>query len=71
MAKLRKAFSTSKKLRLRIIAGALKGRVMLVPENPDTRPTRDMVREALFDILSDTVANANFLDVQEIRHNLL
>lgn len=63
MAKLRKAFSTSKKLRLRIIAGALKGRVMLVPENPDTRPTRDMVREALFDILSDTVANANFLDL--------
>lgn len=63
MAKVRKAVSTSKKLRLRIIAGALKGRVMLVPENPDTRPTRDMVREALFDILSGSIVNANFLDL--------
>lgn len=36
---------------LRIIAGAWRGRVLIAPEGPATRPTAGRVRQALFDIL--------------------
>jgi len=49
--------------RLRIIAGALKGRKLHTLEGETVRPTAERVREALFDILGDRILDADFLDV--------
>ena len=40
---------------MRIIAGALKGRRLYPPESLPVRPTTDMARESLFDILNNYV----------------
>jgi 16S rRNA (guanine966-N2)-methyltransferase len=48
--------------RLRIIAGELRGRKILVPDRSPVRPTGDRVREALFDILGPAVTGARVLD---------
>jgi 16S rRNA (guanine966-N2)-methyltransferase len=48
--------------RLRIVAGALKGRKIEVPARASLRPTADRVREALFNILQAHVAGARVLD---------
>ena len=47
---------------MRIIAGALKGRV-LAPVKGRTRPTAARVREAIFNILGAAVAEARVLDL--------
>jgi 16S rRNA (guanine966-N2)-methyltransferase len=47
---------------LRIIGGELRGRRLRVPEGTSVRPTADRVREALFNILGDTVFGARVLD---------
>lgn len=47
---------------MRIIAGALKGR-RLAPVKGRVRPTGAKVREAIFNILGDTVAEAKVLDL--------
>jgi 16S rRNA (guanine966-N2)-methyltransferase len=47
---------------LRIIAGELRGRRLLVPETPGVRPTGDRVREALFSILGGHLAGGRVLD---------
>ncbi|MDY5969509.1 MAG: 16S rRNA (guanine(966)-N(2))-methyltransferase RsmD [Bacteroidales bacterium] len=44
---------------MRIIAGTLKGRRLNPPENLPVRPTTDMARESLFDILN------NYVDYEE------
>jgi 16S rRNA (guanine966-N2)-methyltransferase len=49
--------------RLRIIAGRLKGRRIVVPRNAELRPTADRVREALFSILGGSVEGARVLDL--------
>lgn len=36
---------------MRIVAGALRGRVLIAPPGQTTRPTSDRVRQALFDML--------------------
>ncbi len=43
---------------LRVIAGEMRGRKILYHGDPATRPMRDSVREALFNILSTTVVDA-------------
>lgn len=48
--------------RVRIIAGALRGRVLRTPRGRATRPTADRVREALFSILGD-VSELDVLDL--------
>jgi 16S rRNA (guanine966-N2)-methyltransferase len=48
--------------RLRIIAGVLRGRRILVPPGRDVRPTGDRAREALFSILGARVEGARVLD---------
>ncbi len=53
----------SKGMRLRIVGGTLRGRVMMLPPEFQGRPTKDMVREAFFDIIGDFVIRANFLDL--------
>jgi 16S rRNA (guanine966-N2)-methyltransferase len=47
---------------MRIIAGEARGRPLVAPIGTETRPTRDMVREALFDILAGYVEGARILD---------
>ncbi|GHU72806.1 methyltransferase small [Clostridia bacterium] len=47
---------------MRIIGGDARGRPLIAPDGRDTRPTRDMVREALFDILAGRVEGARVLD---------
>jgi len=48
---------------VRIIAGAARGRKLQVPRGREIRPTPDRVREALFSILSPTLASSSFLDL--------
>jgi 16S rRNA (guanine(966)-N(2))-methyltransferase RsmD len=48
---------------MRVIAGSAKGRHLKSPKTPGTRPIMDRVKTALFDILSDDVWDACFLDL--------
>jgi len=48
---------------LRVIAGKFKGRKLLKPDSKDIRPTRDIVKEALFNILGPGIAGMSFLDL--------
>jgi 16S rRNA (guanine966-N2)-methyltransferase len=48
--------------RLRIVAGAARGRILSVPKGRSVRPTPDRAREALFSILGDRCLDARVLD---------
>lgn len=48
---------------MRIIGGIYGGRKLTEFENIGVRPTSDMVRESLFNILRDRITNARFLDL--------
>ena len=51
---------------MRIVAGSARGRKLAAPDGPDTRPTSDRVREAMFNALyslDDVVADATVLDL--------
>ncbi|MDW7673592.1 MAG: 16S rRNA (guanine(966)-N(2))-methyltransferase RsmD [Bacillota bacterium] len=48
---------------MRIISGQEKGRKLKAPKGFTTRPTTDRVKEAIFNILGDTVVNSAFLDL--------
>src|SRR5512136_1739462 len=48
---------------MRIIAGERRGRKLVEWEDSGIRPMRDFVRSALFNILSDFVTDAAFLDL--------
>lgn len=48
---------------LRIIGGEKRGARLFTPEGLDTRPLRDRVREALFNILQGRLAGRHVLDV--------
>lgn len=47
---------------MRIIAGKFKGKKLVFPQNKTTRPTADMVKEAIFAKIFDAIPNAVFLD---------
>jgi len=47
---------------MRIIAGKYRSRQLHSPRSPDLRPTRDRLRETLFDILGDLVVGSRFID---------
>ena len=47
---------------MRVIAGALKGRRLQSPRWTGLRPTSDRLRETLFDVLGERVADAAVLD---------
>jgi 16S rRNA (guanine(966)-N(2))-methyltransferase RsmD len=51
------------KANLRIVAGRLRGRKLMVAVHPGLRPTPQMVREALFSILGNAVPEQPFVDV--------
>ena len=48
---------------MRITGGELRGRVLKVPRSPGVRPTQDMVRQGLFSMLGERLADAAFLDL--------
>lgn len=48
---------------MRIIAGTAKKRLLKVPPGWKGRPTADRIKESLFNILGDSVIDANFLDL--------
>jgi 16S rRNA (guanine966-N2)-methyltransferase len=48
---------------MRVIAGALKGRLLRTPAWDGLRPTSDRLRETLFNILAPRIEGARFLDV--------
>src|SRR5689334_2118201 len=48
---------------LRIVAGSLRGRKLNCVVEPGLRPTPDMVREALFNILGNAVPGRPFFDL--------
>lgn len=48
---------------IRIVGGAWRGRRLRVPSGPDLRPTSELLREALFDILGARVEGADVLDL--------
>ena len=48
---------------MRIIAGSAKGAKLSAPDGLLTRPTPDMVRESLFNIIQDNIPGARFLDL--------
>lgn len=47
---------------MRIIAGIAKGRQIKIPKTINFRPTSDMARETLFNVLSTRIADSTFLD---------
>ncbi len=48
---------------MRIIAGKYRSRLIRSPKNADVRPTKDRIREALFNILTEQVIGADVLDL--------
>ena len=48
---------------MRIAGGMFRGRVVAPPKTGGLRPTQDMVREALFNILAPEIPGADFLDL--------
>lgn len=48
---------------MRIVGGKYKGRTLLEFKGQDIRPTSDMVRESLFNILQFKILDKNFLDL--------
>lgn len=48
---------------MRIVGGALKGRRLVAPKGRGVRPTLEMVREAVFDVLGPRIAGARVLDL--------
>jgi 16S rRNA (guanine966-N2)-methyltransferase len=49
--------------KVRVIAGDLKGQLLVAPRGWKVRPTSDRVREAIFSALGDRVAGARVLDL--------
>lgn len=48
---------------MRVIGGRYRGAALLGPPGKTARPTKDMVREALFNILAGRIDGARFLDL--------
>src|SRR5258708_23639160 len=48
---------------MRVVAGSAKGRRLVGPKSPGTRPIMDRVKTALFDTLTPDIAETRFLDV--------
>lgn len=48
---------------LRILGGTLRNRPLKTPKGPQTRPSLAILRKAVFDILQQEIADAEFLDL--------
>ena len=49
--------------KIRIASGKSKGMNLISEKNPDLRPTKDRVKEALFNIIQFEISGKNFLDL--------
>src|ERR1044072_8790068 len=48
---------------MRVISGTAKGRRLRATRSPEMRPTTDMARQTIFDMLGDAVEGARVLDL--------
>ncbi len=48
---------------MRIVTGAFKGKTLKIPKSKYVRPTRAMVREAIFSVLGDFIQEKDILDL--------
>ena len=48
---------------MRVISGMARGHKLLAPEDMDTRPTTDRIKETLFNIIAPDIPEAKFLDL--------
>ncbi|HXN41993.1 MAG TPA: RsmD family RNA methyltransferase, partial [Myxococcaceae bacterium] len=48
---------------MRIVAGTARGRTLRAPKNDKIRPTADRVREAIFNLLGQTLPGVEVLDL--------
>ena len=48
---------------MRVIAGTAKRLQLKTVDGMDTRPTTDRIKETLFNMISEYLADSNFLDV--------
>ena len=48
---------------MRLTGGRLAGRVIQIPKGPRIRPTQDQIRQALFNLLGESVEGARVLDL--------
>ena len=48
---------------MRVIAGSAKRMPLKTVEGMDTRPTTDRIKETLFNMISEYLADSNFLDL--------
>ena len=51
------------RLESRVVAGALKGRVLVYPRDPSLRPTMQRTKTSVFDSLRDRIQNGVFVDL--------
>jgi 16S rRNA (guanine966-N2)-methyltransferase len=63
MAAKRQAGSQRLSANLRIIGGSLRGRKIHHPQEPGTRPMKDRVREAVFNLVGDRVKSTVAIDL--------
>src|SRR6185503_16694531 len=52
-----------RRINMRIIAGAYKGRNLKSPPSLEVRPTSDRLRETLFNVIAPRIEDARFLDL--------
>jgi len=48
---------------MRVVAGKHRSRLLYSPKNSDVRPTTDMVKESIFNIIQNDVIGSKFLDL--------
>lgn len=48
---------------MRVVAGKHRSRPLISPKNRDVRPTTDMVKESIFNIIQNDVIGSKFLDL--------
>lgn len=48
---------------MRVVAGKHRSRPLISPKNKDVRPTTDMIKESIFNIIQNDVPNSKFLDL--------
>lgn len=48
---------------MRIVSGKYRGRKLNSPKNNDVRPTSDMIKESVFNIIQNNIPNCRFLDL--------
>lgn len=48
---------------MRVVAGKHRSRPLLSPKNKDVRPTTDMIKESVFNIIQNDVVDCKFLDL--------